>query len=400
MIAFALDRDGDRDLVLSGDSGLRFFINQDGTLVDETNSRFPALENEIAFTVLNADFNRDGHQDLLIASRVDWQDMPMAAVIYHNDGNGFFGSAIGRTVLPLALEAHAIPAIGDVDGDGDLDILITDGGYHSGGQGAQNLTLLRDQGGLQAGLTGDYQEDSAFSSASFNQTGETAAGIDFGDADNDGDLDIAVARITATGTKNLLLTNDGSGVFTDSSAQLPNFLDKSSDVEFADLDQDGYLDLIFMNSHVSIAPSDSGDVLFNSGASNPGTFVDAGTRFPDQYDEDLQIRLFSLTADVDADGDLDVIMMPHEFFSSTGYLVGQPGLFVNQGGAQGGILGSFLKDLNFFHNGANPYGTFVSSGGALFDLDSDGDLEFYVGSSGGIVNPLATGDFLLENVLL
>lgn len=143
-----------------------------------------------------------------------------------------------------------------------------------------------------------------------------------------------------------------------------------------------------------------GDVLYNRGAAQPGFFEDGGARFPDNLDEDLQIRLFSLTADVEGDGDIDLVMLPHEFFGSSSPFVGHPCLFVNQGGAQGATEGVFVKDPNFFRNGATPYDTFISSGGALFDLDGDGDQEFYVGSSGGIVNPLNTDDFLLKNVLL
>ncbi|MGB0953617.1 MAG: FG-GAP repeat domain-containing protein [Planctomycetota bacterium] len=398
MVAVDYDRDGDRDLVLTGTTGLRFYTNQNGTLVDETATRIVAADNGVAFAVHAADFNLDGHQDLMVSGRLDPNDVPMASSIFHNDGTGSFSNAIGSTVLPMALEAHSVTAIGDIDGDGDLDILITDGGYHSGGVTPQTISLIRDQGGLQGGIQGAYLEDAVFAVGTFNQITNAAAGIDLGDVDNDGDLDIAVARANAE--QNQLLLNDGVGGFTDATLQLPVFFDRSSDAEFADLDGDGYLDLIFMNSHVSTAPADSGDVLYNRGAVQPGFFEDGGTRFPDTFDEDLQIRLFSLTADIEGDGDLDIVMMPHEFFGSTSPFVGQPCLFLNQGGAQGGTEGVFIKDINFFHAGANPLDTFVSSGGALFDLDQDGDLEFYVGSSGGIVNPLNTEDFLLENVLL
>ncbi|PCJ53494.1 MAG: hypothetical protein COA70_09375 [Planctomycetota bacterium] len=398
MIAVDLDRDGDRDLVLSSFGGIRFYMNVAGTLVDESATRLPSLENETAFAVLNADFNQDGHQDLLLAGRIDAFDQALPAVIYYNDGNGLFSNTIGRFEFPLTLDAQAVPAIGDIDSDGDLDVLLTDGGSHSGGLGPQTMALFVNQGGLQGGLLGDYLEDPTFAASSFNTITEAAAGVDFGDVDNDGDLDLVIAR--ATSAKNQLLLNDGAGFFTDASHQLPDFFDKSSDVELVDLNQDGYLDLIVANSHYGINPADAGDVLYNKGAASPGVFEDAGTRFPDTYDEDLIIRLFSLTADVDSDGDIDVIILPHEFFGSVVPFVGQPVLFINQGGAQGGVVGEFLKDLNFFRSGGVPLNTFVSGGGALFDLDNDGDLEFYVGNQGGIVNPLNSGDFLLENVIL
>lgn len=394
-VAVDLDRDGDHDLIISGVGGLAIYMNVGGTLVDETATRIPAADNDTCFRVDAADFDADGHLDLLVSGRLDALDQPLAAIILHNDGSGFFGAAVGRIDLPLAIEAHAIAAIGDVDSDSDLDILLTDGGYHSGGVGPQTISLLLDQGGLQGGVAGSYLEDGGFASATFNLDPEAAAGIDLGDVDNDGDLDVAVAR--ANGSKNQLLLNDGSGGFTDASANLPDFFDRSSDAEFADLDGDGFLDLIFMNSHVSTPPASSGDVLYNKGAAQPGVFEDGGSRFPDTFDEDLQIRLFSLTGDVDGDGDLDLFILPHEFFGTLAPFVGQPTLFVNQGNAQGGVEGEFVKDSDFFRSGGTPLETYVSAGGTLLDLDGDGDLEFFGTSTGGIINPLKTDAFLLGN---
>lgn len=398
MIAVDLDRDGDRDLVLSGTSGLRFYMNQAGTLVDDTANRLPIADQETTWTVLDGDFNQDGLPDLLLAGRLDASDQPLPAVIFLNDGAGFFSTAIGRIDLPMALEAHAFPVVGDVDGDGDLDVLITDGGFHSGGLSPQVMSLLRDQGGLQGGIAGTFVADATFANASFNVGPDAAAAADFGDVDNDGDLDLAVAR--ANGGQSQLLLNDGSGFFTDNTSQLPVFADKSSDIQLADLDNDGFLDMIVMNSHFGIDPIQAGDVLYNRGAVAPGFFEDGGTRFPDNYDEDLIIRLFSFTADVDSDGDLDVLMLPHEFFGSVTPFVGHPGLFVNQGGAQGGTVGVFQKDMNFFQAGGSPIETFVGSGAALFDLNGDGDLEIYIGAQGGIIDPFKTDDYLLENVIL
>ena len=398
IIAVDLDHDGDRDLVLSGSSGLRFYMNQAGTLVDDTANRLPSADQETTWTVLDGDFNQDGAPDLLLAGRLDVFDQPMPAVIFLNDGAGFFSNTIGRIDLPMALEAHAFPVVGDVDADGDLDVLITDGGFHSGGLTPQVMSLLRDQGGLQGGIAGTYVADATFAVASFNVGPDPAAAADFGDVDNDGDLDLVVAR--ANGGQSQLLLNDGTGLFSDGIAQLPVFADKSSDIQLADLDNDGFLDMIVMNSHFGIDPIQAGDVLYNRGAIAPGFFEDGGTRFPDNYDEDLIIRLFSLTADVDSDGDLDVLILPHEFFGSVTPFVGHPGLFLNQGGAQGGTVGEFLKDLNFFQSGGSPIETFVGSGAALFDLDGDGDLEIYVGAQGGIIDPFKTDDYLLENVIL
>jgi hypothetical protein len=392
------DRDGRPDLVATGATGLRFYRNTAAGLADETAVRIAPADNPECYGVLAADFDGDGFDDLAAWTRFD-NGAALPAAILFNDGSGRFGSAAGITPLNSSLAGLQDLAAGDVDGDGDLDLIGCDGGQHNPSSGPQVLVLLRDQGGAQGGAPNTYAEDLGFKGAAFNVDNGSAAAVALGDCDNDGDLDLAVAFTAGgLGVPNLLALNDGSGAFADASAtHLPFFMDKSSDAQFADLDGDGFLDLLFANSHVSVTPANSGDALYNLGAANPGVFVDGAARFPDQFDEDLMIRLYTAAADVDADGDLDVLVQPHEFFGSTTPFVGFPGLFVNQGGAQGGARGDFLKDPAFFAAGGAPWATFISSGAAFLDLDGDADPDLYVGSKGGIVNPAANGDWLLRN---
>ena len=65
---------------------------------------------------------------------------------------------------------------------------------------------------------------------------------DFGDVDNDGDIDVVVAN--AGQDKDVLLINLGNGLFEDQSYRLQVMNSEvSTDVEFADIDNDGDLDL-------------------------------------------------------------------------------------------------------------------------------------------------------------
>jgi hypothetical protein len=132
--------------------------------------------------------------------------------------------------------------------------------------------------------------------------------------------------------------------------------------------------------------------------SQPGVYYDAASLFPDALHEHLGIRLGIETGDVDMDGDQDVIIHPHEFFGSGALpFVGRPVLFLNQGGAQGGTLGRFDEDMSFWVPG--PSATFISYYGRLFDADGDLDLDYYVPSYGGILNPYNLQDRLLINNL-
>ncbi|MCH2100473.1 MAG: VCBS repeat-containing protein [Planctomycetes bacterium] len=125
-------------------------------------------------------------------------------------------------------------------------------------------------------------------------------------------------------------------------------------------------------------------------------FADAdATRFPDQYDENLIIRNYAVSGDIDADGDVDLFVLPHEFMGSQGSLVGSPALFVNQGGAQGGFVGEFVEEVGFWLPGT----TFVAGGALVVDLDNDGDLDMIGTSVGGVIQSNKVQDGLLLNQL-
>ncbi len=395
------DRDGDLDLTiatLAGPSGtaggLQFLTNTGAGFVDESAARLAAPDNGPCFAHQTADLNGDGFMDLVVLGREDALGVALEPVVFFNDGSGHYSTAAGRADLDTGLGATLDVAIGDVDGDGDLDLLFCDGAQHNPSKGPQTLALLRNQGGV-------WSRDAAFEAAPFNNDLWTSSCLALADVDNDGDLDLAVGRTSGIGGDDMLLINDGSGAFTDeSAARLPNYLDKTSDAKFADFNGDGWVDLLFAQSHVSTDPAFTGDMLYNQGPARPGVFADApASAWPDTPDPDLLLRLWIATGDVDNDGDLDVVILPHEFFQPSGGVGGHPGLFLNLGGAQGGAVGTFAKDPRFFRVNGSPIADFIAGGGACFDADGDGDLEFYVSSQGGILVSTKTQDRLLRNAL-
>jgi hypothetical protein len=111
-----------------------------------------------------------------------------------------------------------------------------------------------------------------------------------GDVDGDGDLDLALAMEFQT---NILLLNDGKGVFADVSPRLPRTTHDSEDVAFADFDRDGDLDLVL------VSEDDRKDELYlNDG----GRFSDASDRLvPDDVSNALVVL------DLNGDGAPDVL---------------------------------------------------------------------------------------------
>lgn len=391
--AHDFDGDGDVDVIMNSAFGLLYLDNQAGSLVEQTGARFPS-EIEVVGDFCAADLDGDADLDLVLTGRFESGGAWQPPVVLWNDGSGHF---LYGTELPSALERGAGVITADIEGDGDLDILMRFGGQHSGGGASvQSLALFLNEGGAQGGALGTFVEDFIFATdLSFNNDAAVYSGLTAGDVDLDGDIDLVVGKTSSSGAQNDLLLNLGNGRFKSVGAQqLPSFRDKSGEVLLEDFTGDGYLDIYVCNSHWTVDPSDSGDLLINRGVWAPGTFDDAdATHFPDQYDENLIVRIYAVPFDIEGDGDRDLVVLPHEFMGSGGGLVGHPALFVNQGGAQGGRTGSFVEDPQFWLSGR----TFVAGGAVAADFDLDGDSDFLVTSIGGVISTAKVQDFLIQN---
>jgi hypothetical protein len=237
------------------------------------------------------DADGDGDPDLLLVNAVPWpedrgDEAPPTHRFYRNDGTGRFEDVTAGSGLDLAMYGGG-PAIGDVDGDGDLDVFIA-------ALGADRLFLNDGSGRFEdvtarAGIAGP---DDGWS---------TSAG--FLDHDRDGDLDLFVCRYVQwtaeidravnftlngedraygppknfRGTHNVLWRNNGDGSFTDISAaaglEVTNQatgepMGKALAVCFADVDADGWVDILVANDTVA------NFVFRNLG---DGTFEEIGT---------------------------------------------------------------------------------------------------------------------------
>ena len=390
--AFDYDRDGDQDLLVSNRTSFLFYTNDgSGSFTDETATRLPA-NNLGSFVTSVLDVDLDGDLDFVTCGTLDANGNSVSPMLFTNNGVGVFTKA-QDLLIPMNDSDNLI--VGDLNCDGWPDVMIGAGSAYGGsGMPHQLVSLFLNQ-------SGTLVLDSAAESASWNSSDEDWLAGDCGDVDRDGDLDLYFAMTGPGGCPNILLLNDGTGSFTDVSAtHLPNMNygdgDKSSTARLLDMNGDGWLDVVVANSHLSMSTQDTGDLLLNSGASAPGLFVDAPNNWLATNDPELIVNLGLTLGDVDMDGDNDIILHPSEWFgSSFPPFVGHPTLFLNQGGAQGGINGEFVKDAAFWTPG--PLVTFFTYYGALFDADSDGDLDFYTPSYGGIVDPSKTQDYLMIN---
>ncbi|MCH2140915.1 MAG: VCBS repeat-containing protein, partial [Phycisphaerales bacterium] len=215
------------------------------------------------------DLDRDGDQDIILASGTWWPhstsgQSETATVVRFNDGKGHFKEAgpeweIGQGVYATGL------ACGDVDGDGFIDVFVAAVGgdrlYRNTGNGFEDVTQM-------AGVAGDPEEWSSSPA--------------FLDIDADGDLDLLVPHYVKwsrqkdlalhftlngtdraygppkqyEGTQPTLWRNNGDGTFddvSDSSGMVVrnpatgSAVAKSLAVAPVDIDFDGDLDFIIAN---------------------------------------------------------------------------------------------------------------------------------------------------------
>ena len=230
-----VDRDGDDDLVMgSGREGmLTYLVNDNGTLTRQTNSTLsePALSDQAGILVLP-----DGRRTLVLVAMSNYErrEYPSSIRVYAVEARRW------RLVdeIPFGNAAIGPMAAADVDGDGDLDLfaggMVVPGRYPADA----SSQLFLNEG------AGKFTEAAALSEP-FNQLG-MVRGAAFGDADNDGDQDLALALEWGPIT---LMLNDGTGNFANATAGwgLDTHTGMWQGVSWGDFNGDGQLDLVASN---------------------------------------------------------------------------------------------------------------------------------------------------------
>ena len=233
-----------------------------------------------------ADVDNDGDLDLLgFIQYTNRNGDGYRFVVCRNDGSGLF--ALPSQPVPIA-NGFLPPAIGDFDGDGDLDVLVL----------TDNNTV---------GTVGLFSNDGSGSFSHSNgydvTMGPEPKKLAVGDIDGDNDLDLMVVCIDGLPfTRTVYVRrNDGTGHFT-SEPNIPNGNHKG--LTLADVDADGDLDCVTVDA-----------VSFNNGT---GTFSVPGLRAtPDSQ--------LGGVVDLDGDGDLDRIILATSYFGAEiTYQLNQP----------------------------------------------------------------------------
>ncbi|PRQ09490.1 FG-GAP repeat domain-containing protein [Enhygromyxa salina] len=299
------------------------------------------------------DLDGDGDLDILLANYADFfggDDNPQPLVLYVNDGSGNFTNNSAAALGNFTGNVRMV-AVGDVDGDGAPDLYVPDGA------GNAHVLFMNDGAGV-------FTDEADLRLPATYPLGAAAR---MGDVDGDGDLDIFAADGYAAGGPPFgrLFINDGEGMFDEAMGAIPGSISGSDidDVEFFDADRDFDLDLI-VNAHTG----GTGALWLNDGS---GVFS-AQTTIDPPATSNYHYNV--APCDVDGDGDLDL------WIDNIGGGFTEQ-LLINDG------AGNFSDETGARVTG-NPGAD--DNGVVCVDIDDDGDLD-------GVVISLGTPERLLEN---
>ncbi len=331
------------------------------------------------------DYDGDGDLDAAISGLTE---SGLVTAVYRNDGRADDEDA---TVVFTDLDAGLPPVVygrlawSDYDGDGDLDLFLS--GSRTVDPPYEPVTMLL------------RNDDGRFADAGATLEALHSGAAAWGDYDNDGDADLLLSGVNASGERRTILyRNDGDGRFTDAGVDLRG--GAFGDAAWGDYDNDGDLDLAL--SGVSDEAGFGAAVYRNDG---DGRFTDLGA--------DLGDDAFGATVwgDYDGDGDLDLLLsggaLTLRFFDThTRLYENRNGVFTDAEAGLPGLLAGTSAwgdydddgDLDLLLTGAEEPegrrtarllrndgdGVFVTSAfliGAMFgasdwgDYDGDGDLD-------------------------
>ncbi|HTD53221.1 MAG TPA: CRTAC1 family protein [Thermoanaerobaculia bacterium] len=393
VVAADYDNDGYVDLFVTNfGRNILYHNNGNGTFTDVTEKAGVAgsgWSTSAAF----ADFDGDGLLDLFVTRYLDYSveknyfcgDLnagkrdychpslypPIGNLLYRNNGDGTFTDVSESSGIASSLGKGLGVVVSDFDDDGRPDIYVAD-------DTTMNL-VFHNLGGMK------FEDVSLLSGAGVSVAGQAfgGMGVDAGDLDGDGRIDVVVANFEAE--PNSFFRNLGSMVFEDASAVSgfgpPHFYFSGFGLNLFDAANAGRLDAFIANGHVLEVPRMQGVtyaerpfLMWNDGK---GHFRERGCGEP--FRRQLVGR-GSAVADYDNDGALDIAVSNS----------GGPLELLRNDGKHGGWIGFLLRGKKSNRQGIGARVTLetdagrqvreVKAGGSYLS-SSDPRVHFGIGTS-------------------
>jgi len=270
VVAADVDEDGDLDALSASsiDDRIAWYENTAGDGSAWTTVTISSAANG-ATAVAVGDLDSDGTLDVVSASSEDDK------IAWYSNDNGD-GSAWTATSITTTADFASGVAVGDVNRDCDLDI----------------IAVSRDDNTV-ALYTNDNGDGSVWTEVLISTTSLGVTGVNVGDIDGDGDLDV----VTASQTNDTIewhenLVGDGSSWV---SATVSTAADSARAVAASDLDRDGDVDI------VAVSANDDSVRWFENTAGDGSAWTTK--LISSAADSAVAVAL----ADLDKDGDTDVL---------------------------------------------------------------------------------------------
>ncbi len=353
------DNDGDPDLYVTAVGGGVLYRNDGGKFVDITAQANAKAGEGWLTSAAFVDIENDGDLDLFVCCYVDWtpekdrnQNFQLSGkgraygppsafggrmcTLLRNDGGKFtdISESSGIQVRTPDLKVPVGKSLGiapfDIDGDGLVDLAVAN-------DTVPNF-LFHNLGG------GKFEEIGLTSGVAYDALGSSrgAMGIDWAHFKNDGSLGLAIGNFANEMTALYVTDNPGSLLFSDQANVFglgaPTQPPLKFGLFFFDYDLDGRLDLLSTNGHLesdiakvqaSMTYEQSAQLFWNTGQKGRALYALVG---PAVAGTDLFTPIVgrgSAYADIDGDGDLDVVMTANG---------GPARLFRNDGGDKNGWI--------------------------------------------------------------
>lgn len=289
------DNDGYDDLLINGN---RLFKNIQGKFFQDVTSQ-AGIGKTKSFGGVWADYDNDGYLDFYAISGESLGDK-----LWHNEKNGTFTDvtkSAGNITDNYPTEGAGW---GDYNNDGFVDLYLAN--YENWTKHTYLPDILYKNNGdgtfkdvtKEAKIIPPFGEDRA------------GRGVNWGDYNNDGWLDIFVSNYRLQ--ENFLWHNNGDGTFTNpapflgvTGKEVNGWYGHTIGSDWGDYDNDGDLDLITANlAHPRYIEFSNRTMLYqNTGAKNNWEFIDIRPKTGIKYEETHSDPAW---ADVDNDGDLDL----------------------------------------------------------------------------------------------
>ena len=324
------DADGDLDIYITATGDNLLLENSNGVFKDVTrkmgvSGNDPAPGSAPAWSTSSAwvDVDRDGWLDLFVSNYVKWTPETdifttrdgktksyATPEIYQGESCRLYRNVNGKSFKDITEESGIYDpegkslgvAIADLNSDLWPDIVVSND--------TQPNFLYENRG------DGTFMNKAIVAGIAYDENGRARAGmgVDIADVSNDGHMAIAIGNFSQEPVS--LYTQIDGGLFQDraGSAQLTraSLLPLTFGVAFADLDNDGFVELLTANGHIepeinrvqqNITFEQRPQVFYNK----RGTFQDISEEVGDSFNRPVVGRGIA-TADFDKDGDLDVLL--------------------------------------------------------------------------------------------